>query len=173
MACCNFALAGISKDCEGALGGIRRVWLASWCDVTVTVASDVVSAISPANAWHEYEFRKNTGSLTSTLNKDDTTGTAYWHTDLVLQFGRLETAKRVEVMGLLNSDIAAIVEDRNGRYWYIGYEEPVEIGDGGTAETGTAQADFNGYNITLSEDATILPYEVPSNVMETILNPAP
>lgn len=170
MACCNFALAGMAKDCEGSLGGIRRVWLASWCDVSATVEDGVIASITPSDAWHEYEFKKNTGSLTSTLNKDDTSGATYWHSDIVLQFNRLETSKRLEIVGLSNSDAAAIVEDRNGRYWYLGYEEPVEMSDGGTAETGTAQADFNGYNVTLGEDSKEPPYEVPASVMEPILS---
>lgn len=169
--CCNVTLAGFQIDCEGSNGGITNVWIANFCDVTVTIEDDVVSAISPSSAFHEYGFKRNTGSLTKTLNKDDTTGSMYWSNELVLQFLKMETAKRIEIAALSVGQLSIIVKDANGKYWYLGAYDPVELSDG-TGETGTARADFNGYNLTFLEESKFLPFEVPKSVMDEFLNPS-
>ena len=63
---------------------------------------------------------------------DQASGVKYVTTDLVLQFNRMETTKRVEITALSVNDLVAIVKDANGVYWYLGYDEPVNAsaGDG-------------------------------------------
>lgn len=172
MACCNITLTGINKDCEPSLGGVRRVWMANWCDVegNVVVTDDVITSL-PADIWHLYEFRKNTASLTSTINKDDTTGVIYVSSSLVLQLAGLDTAKRIEVVNMVKGELAVIAEDANGKFWYLGYDTPAEIADGSTAETGQAKADFNGYNLTFTDESREIPYEVAESAMEPIISP--
>jgi hypothetical protein len=52
-----------------------------------------------------------------------------------------------------------VVKDRNGKYWAIGVENPLE-GASGTGETGTAAADANQYTVTISVDDAELPREI-------------
>lgn len=170
MGCC-VALTGFIRDCENSIGGIRRAWAACYDEAgKPTVTNDQISAIPNPNIWVEYEFRKQTGSVTQTITRDDTTGSLYYSSDIVLQFTKQETPKRLEINAIASSDTSWIIEDNNGKYWYFGYFYPVTLSDG-TAETGTVFDDLNGYNITLNVIENELAYEVTQSAMEAILNP--
>jgi hypothetical protein len=174
MAGCCIALTGITRDCDNSVGGIRRAWGACFDDVQSPTVTDgmITAIIGGATAWSLYEFRKETGSATSTFTRDDATGSLYYSTDIVFQFSKLETSKRIEINAIAQSDTAWIIEDNNGRFWYFGYFSPVTLSDG-TAETGTAFADFNGYNVTLNDLSRELPYEVSATAAATLPGVSP
>ena len=85
------------------MGGIAEVLIANFDDVSaVTLTSGKVSAITMVSSakFKKYAFRKGTGSMTSTLNTDPANGVNYVSTDLVMQFNKMETTKRVELAAL-------------------------------------------------------------------------
>lgn len=168
---CSQTLSGITKDCNGNLGGIKRVLIANADDVaSVTITSDEVSAITMSGGavFHEYAFRPNTSSMTSTWQVNNENGTNYVQTLLSMVFNRMETTKRVAIMALAQADVVAIVEDNNGQYWYLGYDSPMFI-NAGDGPTGTAYADRNGYSITLEDDSKELPYMVDDSIISGLL----
>lgn len=169
MGCCK-ELAGIIRDCEKGVGGIRRVWVACSDEVTgTTITNNQISAITAsASAFKLFEFNKQSGSLTSTPNIDTAAGTVFYENVLTLQFMKQDTAKRIEFHALMLGENVAIVEDNNGHYWYIGFDWYVE-GSDGSIETGTAFADFNGYNVTLSDFSKEPPYEVTKEAINKLL----
>lgn len=170
MGCC-ITFQGITRDCTSSIGGIKRAWGACYDEIsTPTITDDMISLIPNPQAWKLFEFRNETGSVTTDYQQDDTTGSKYWESTIVFQFTKMETVKRLEINALAQSDTAWIIEDNNGRYWYFGYDDYVILTDG-TAETGTARADLNGYNITLLDTSKDLPYEVSDTAMEAIINP--
>lgn len=114
---------------------------------------------------NEFNFRKGAASMTSNLQKDDTAGSYYWETDLVMNFQRMETTKRTAVMALSLAECAAIVKDNNGIYWFLGKDEYLGA-TAGTGETGQAKTDANQYTITLQDSSLGLPYEIASSVVE-------
>lgn len=159
---CTQTLSGIQNDCSSSMGGIVTAYIANHSDVaSVTVTADKISAITMNSSakFKKYEFRKGTGSMTSTLNVDPTNGINYVSTDLSLIFSRMETAKRIEVAALALGELAVIVKDANGLYWYLGKDEPV-ISSAGTGETGTARGDGNRYTVTLQDNSLTYPYEI-------------
>lgn len=172
MAGCCTPFDSILRDCEASVGGINRAWLACFDEAgNPTVTNNVITALGEPTAFKEFQFRQETGSFTTTINNDPTAGTTYYSTDIVLQFRKQETAKRIQIEAIAASDMAVIVEDNNGQYWYFGLNIPVIMGDGSTGETGTAYADFNGYNITLTSNDRVMYTEVTEAAMEAILNP--
>ena len=158
MACSSYTLSGIAVGCKDSIGGIKKAWFAPY-GVSVTVEDNVLK-IAPEGitSFKAYNFRKATGSMTSTLNTSETAGNSFT-TEVTLQFLKQETSKRLEIMGLLMTELVGVIKDGNNRYWYIGYDYPVE-GSAGTAETGTAMTDLNGYNITIRDNSIELPYEI-------------
>lgn len=160
------------------MGGIREVYIANHDDVTEkTVSEDMITAITMAEGgepstkkkFKTYSFRKGTASMTSTLNVDATNGVNYVSTDLVLQFGKMETAKRVEIANLAIGEVDVIVKDANGKYWYLGYDEPVTA-SAGEGSTGTAATDANRYQITLQDQAQTFPYEVDPEIIAGLID---
>lgn len=135
------------------------MWIAPYTAGAATVDTNKISAISNIASFKGYEFSKNTASMTSTLNKDLTNGTSYVSTEIILQFNRMETEKRIEVEALSTGDLQIIVRDSNGIYWFLGYDAPVEA-SAGTAQTGVAKSDGNFYNITFTDESFEYPYEI-------------
>ena len=172
---CIQTLSGLARDCDANMGGIVEVFIANFDDVTAKTLTDgKISAISMASStyFHSYAFPKNTGNLTSTYNLDPAAGVRYVTSQLLLQFNRMETTKRVEMTALAIGDLAVIVKDANGKYWYLGYDEPVNA-SAGDGQTGTARSDSNRYTLTLQDESLQLPYEVLASVISGLLPPPP
>lgn len=166
--CCSNTLTSIGTSCSSQMGGIKVAYIINKNNISaITVAENVISAITtvtPSGSetpekFHTYAFRKQSSSMTSTYTVDDTNGVKYITTELTLNFAKQETAKRVSIMALLNCESVAIVEDNNGKRWFLGYDNPVTA-TAATAETGTAYGDANQYSVTLSDMSLELPYEV-------------
>lgn len=169
---CLITLNGITLDCQPSLGGIKRVWITQYSDVqSVTVGDDnmIESITLAAEAkWYEYQFRKATGSLTSTLNVDESAGVNYVSNELALVFTKMETAKRIEIAALSIGQLAVVVEDSNGHYWFLGKDDYVSA-SAGTGVTGTAKGDQNAYTLTLSTDSDSYPYELSAEAIAAIV----
>ena len=159
MSCTAYTLNGLGLGCKDSIGGIKKAWFAPYDGIETTVSQNVlVIGATGLSNFKVYNFRKATGSMTSTLNTAETAGNSFT-TEVNLQFLKQETAKRLEVMGLLMNEMVGVVKDGNGKYWYLGYDYPLEA-TAGTAETGTAMTDLNGYNITITDNSVELPYEI-------------
>ena len=169
MAYCNQTLAGIQLDCTNSLGGIKTVYIANYGDVTGVALGDdgMITGItmSGESTFKGYQFRKQTGSMTSTLNVDEQAGINYVSTELV--FTKMETAKRLEMAALAQGQLAVIVEDSNNKYWYLGYDDYVSA-SAGSANTGQSKGDSNNYGLTLRDESETFPYEVAASVIETL-----
>ena len=168
---CSQTLSGITRDCQGNMGGVAEVYIANREDVSaVTLTEGKVSAITMASGktFQVYQFNRGTASMTSTYNISAENGTKYVGTDLVLVFSRMQTSLRIEMTALAVNDLYVIVKDANGLFWLLGYDHPVNAGTG-DANTGTAIADRNGYSITLHDDSAELPYEVLSSIIAGLL----
>lgn len=167
---CSIVLNGLLLGCESSQGGIEEVYIAPYADVTATVAEGVVTGITMAGEtkFKKYQFRRGTGSMTSTLSADETTGVRYYTTEVALVFTRMESAKRTEVAALSVGQLAVIVKDKNGKLWYTtqgGYASA----SAGTANSGTASTDSNNYSLTLSSETPELPLEVKSEVIADVV----
>lgn len=172
MACLPIALKGIAGSCEGSVGGIKRALIAKYEDDAFTVddANGTVTGVSLAsgNKFYEYNFKKNTGSLTSTLNSDPANGVNYVSTELVLQFSKRDSAKRLEMAALALGDLICVVEDCNGVWTALGVTESVSA-TAGTGQSGTAKTDGNFYSITLSDENPTFPQHLTEDAVEAVL----
>lgn len=173
---CTQTLSGIPRDCSSNIGGIKNAYIANFDDVaSITETAGKISAITMATVdqttakFKKYHFRKGTGSVTSTLNVDPTTGVNFVQSDIILQFSKMETAKRVEIAALAQAELAVIIEDMNGLFWYYGRKEGVAA-SAGTGQTGTARTDGNYYQITLQDNDESFPLEVASSIIEDIVD---
>ena len=159
---CSQVLSGLANDCASSMGGIVEAYIANHDDVaSVTVQEGQINAITMAESakFKKYYFKPGTSSFTNNLNVDQANGVNFVSTDIVLLFSRMETAKRIEIAALSVGDLAVIVKDANGKYWYFGYDEPVTASSG-DGQTGTARTDGNRYSITLQDNAQTWPYEI-------------
>lgn len=173
MACNSYTLTGMNTICkEASFGGIKEVLIAPYDDVASTAVASGTSLLTPTmesgKKFKQYKLLKSTGGLTSTLNTSETSA-SYFTNEVTLQFMKMETSKRIEIMALMMSACAVIVKDANDKYWYLGKDNYVEC-TAGSAQTGTAASDSNHYELTLTDTSSELPYEVDSSVISSILD---
>ena len=170
---CSQVLNGIAADCQTNVGGIREVYIANYGDVTtveIDDSSNMIKTITMADTakFKKYAFKKNTSSMTSTLNVDPAAGVNFVQTDLTVVFAKQETVKRMEIAKLSLGELRVIVKDANGKYWFLGMEEFVSA-TSGTAETGTNRTDGNKYQIVLTDYSSSYPYEVDPTIVAGIV----
>lgn len=171
---CSQSLSGIAAACETNVGGIREVYIANFDDVTaieVDATSNMIDTITmdTGKKFLKYFFKKNTSSLTSTLNVDPTAGVNFVQSDLALVFAKQETTKRMEIAKLSLGELRVIVKDANGKYWFLGQEEFVSA-TAGAAETGVNRTDGNRYTITLTDYSSSYPYEVDPEIISSLVD---
>ena len=167
---CSVTLTGIALDCGTNLSGIKALYLANDASVgDVTVSEGEISAIdASAGTFKKYVPAKNTGSLTKTLTKDESTGVMYYTNEAVAQFNRMETAKRTEIANIDRGQFKAIVLDSNGKYWFLGKDNYVSA-SAVTGQTGAGLDEGNFYTLTLTDISAELPYEVKSEAIAGIV----
>ena len=168
---CSITMTGIAAECKDSIGGIKAAYIAEHADVrSLNEEMGVITAITMATGktLKPFVFRKETGNFTSTINSDDAAGTTFVQSEIVLQFTKQETAKRLEIAALMVGNCAVIIEDGNGKYWFFGEDFPVVL-TAGSAASGTAMGDFNGYNITLTDKSKALPKEVDADIITGLL----
>lgn len=173
MACNSIALNGITAHCDSAPGGLKEVYIAEAADISGLTFDDSDNNISniamlTSKKFKKYTFRPGNCSFTSTFSSDQTTGSAYWTSELSLVFTKADSAKRLEIYALVTDDIVVIAQDKAGNYIYMGDENPVNA-TAGTHETGTASSDKNAYSITLTAESSQPPHFVDASIMSTIV----
>lgn len=163
MAYCSQTLTGINLDCTNNKGGIKTVHIANYDDIKIekTVnANGIVEAITGITGeFKTYQFRKNTGSMTSTLTADESNGLNYVTTEVSLVFTRMDGDKRLEMSALSLGQLAVVVEDSNGTVWYLTVDDYASASAGG-GETGTAKGDRNAFTLTLSVENDSYPVDI-------------
>lgn len=156
MSYCPISLKGIASDCSTSKGGIRKIYIGSYIDNPFTVSGSTISGFNSAiTEVYEYAVRKNTSSMTSTLNVDAANGVNYVSTELAMSFLKMTKDKREEVAQIAQGDMFVVVEDANGVFYGLG-EEPV-ICSAATGQTGLARTDKNGYDVTLTAEESSFP----------------
>ena len=167
---CNQVLSGIPRDCEGSIGGVKRVLFINHDalgKVTVNEETGVVTAIEAVGKFQEYIPKKDTASFASALEVGEGDNRAFVAT-LVMNFGKLTASKRVSVLPLLVNELAAIVEDNNGVFWLVGKNIPLQATEGGL-NSGTTISDTSAFTVTMTDRSVTLHHTVDPTIVEGLL----
>lgn len=150
MACVTFS-GGIAKDCANNIGGLTKVYLTDFDNiVSFTQSGGTVSSITMASQsyFYEFEFNRNSATFTEDLVKSVEAGSALFEQTLTLTIPRRDVSKRNTLSLLTQRDLAVIIKDSNGLYWYPGEVEGMYLSES-TSTSGTAKADGSNYVLTL------------------------
>ena len=158
---CSLTLAGRGVGCKDALGGIKRIyvspWVAdewSWAAIAGTSAGIVdgitlASGVTGPVEFYTYDMTRASGSLNQTITSDLTAGTVFFDQVCSVTFNKQAPADVAEIANLVKGRVAVIVQDNNDNWFIMGLKNGVEV-TGGTAQTGTAAGDQNGFTIEFS-----------------------
>ena len=162
---CPLTLVGLSRNCDPNIGGIVRAWFGKYgqFNITPVESAHTISAITAVSGatdakFYEYEFARQTGSITSEYTTDASTDVRYYTNTANLQFSRMEANKHVELEALGMGELIGIFEDANHNFWVIGVDNPLTAASQ-TAQSGQAFSDLNGYQTSFSAMSGHLPYK--------------
>lgn len=184
MSCNSYTLKGIELGCKDHMGGIKCVWLIDESNLDSITLNEAVKGddgvitkeanveiasitLGASASFKPYKFRKGTSNMVSTATSDEANGTFSVQTDIALQFNKMETAKRTEIMAMCLGNMKGVVKDNNNKYWFVGFDQPISA-SAASGETGTAFGDFGGYKVTLTDNSKEMPYEIPASVAEEL-----
>lgn len=185
MACVAY-LQGLTTSCGSNLASIKKLWIGGFETATFTfnyqqndegqdvkdfddnkIIESLETAVLKADKddWVEFQFRKNTGEMTSEMTRNDN-GSFYFTNGANLVFAKQDKNKRLALQATASGDCTIIIQDSNNNYWLIGAEVAVTA-SAISATTGVAVGDANQYTITLSADEAYMPIPLAENEEKT------
>jgi hypothetical protein len=147
---------GRLKPCKDAVGGIRKIHFVDFGDLgDVTLTDDQVTDLSGTFSYHTYDVKGNS-SLETNINTSLENGTTFFEQVVNVTLHKLtkEDNKELKLMAYGRPHI--FVETFDGNLLLVGREHGAEV-TGGTAVTGTAMGDLQGYTLTLTANEITMP----------------
>jgi hypothetical protein len=159
-------LTAITKGCDNNIGGITAIYINDMDNITSTTidsASYMVDAQVVSSDYVAFEFRRNTGNFTEETAVDFANGSSFVTATVTLMFHRREASKSkaIKILSEGQRDLALIVKDANGKYWYFPYAQLSATAEG----SGTAKADGSKYSVTFIAENENLAYEVDPTII--------
>ena len=155
---CDLTLTGRGVGCKDALGGIKRIYVTewnpdefNWDDIAATGIVDGLTVIAPVTevAFKTYDMTRGSGSLTQTITSDLVAGTVFFDQVCSVTFNKAAAIDLIEIQNLVKGRVSVLVQDNNDNWFIMGLKNGVEV-SGGTAQTGTAAGDQNGFTLEFS-----------------------
>lgn len=167
MSCC--ITGGITLDCRDNTGGIEYVYIGCAGLTAGLTVSDTGTMSGfwglTAGSFYKFEVPKQTSSFTETINTSEENGTVFYDQQVTLVFTKWEREKRNQIALLAkNRKLAVVVKDGNGNYWSVGAHRGAHMLSG-SAATGTAYGDRNGFEIILQGLEPKPSYSVVSSIV--------
>ena len=148
MAC--LISSGITRSCGFNFGGLQMVLVANASEV-VSISGDADNQIvgitmATGATFYEFEFEPETGQFLEELQSGNVS--KFILQTINLQLANITQSKRNVLNELVLADMNIIVQGQNETYWYAG-----QFGRGlkavtGTKDSGTADADDNGFTLS-------------------------
>ena len=147
---CNIS-QGRTLPCKDAVGGIKSVYFANYDTISPAEgADDSIAATEFTGAvFYKYDVNNGASSLTQNIQSSRENGTTAFEQVLELTLPKITAADNFEIKLLAFGRPHIVVEDYSGNFHLVGKENGCDV-TGGTAVTGAAMGDFNGYTLTLT-----------------------
>ena len=188
MACTSKYLTSIATSCTSNLPSIKSLWIGQYDSASFTYTylqegsqnaedadgNPIIESVSGATLkqgskpWVIFNFKKNTGELTSEMTVNDN-GSHYYTNGVNLVFAKIDNGKRLSLEAVASGECTMIVLDSNNQYWLIGAENSVAMTTL-TATTGVAVGDSNQYSLTISADEAHMPIIIDKDQAQTIIS---
>ena len=146
--------AGVTRDCGFQFGGLKKVYLANFEEVTAVGhdASGMITGITMSSTgatWYSFEYEPNTAQKLEELQVGAVS--RFVNQTLNMQLANVTQAKKEILEDLANATLAVVLQTQDDLYWYYG-EPTKSAGLMATVlsiDSGTAQADDAAVTITL------------------------
>jgi hypothetical protein len=170
---------GYNLDCREGIGGLKEVYIIELANVSaITEVSGVVTAITKASGkrFWKYSLVRETSNGTETITANEQNGTLFFAQQVQIILNKRQASVRNEVMLLAKNNLIIIgVENQlnssgQNRAFLYGKTQGLQL-NAGTAETGTAWGDRNGYTLPFAGNEPELAPEVTYALLAALETP--
>jgi hypothetical protein len=156
----------VALGCSDGIGGIKKIYIVGGAAGAVTgYTYEADGAITGATSTtgttiYGFELKRNTSMLTQNVQKNFENGTIFFQQELHAILFKYSQDKRNILQELSQNDkIQVIAIDQNNVQYLLGQTNGMYL-SGGSAATGTAYGDRNGYELIFTGQEP-----VPANVI--------
>jgi len=153
MAC--LLTTGRKLPCKKSVGGLKNIYFLDYDPSIFTYGGGLIDDIDNAAIAYQYEIKGNS-SLETTINSSRETGTTFYQSALNLTLTHLDSATQQEIQILASARPHIIIEDYNGNFILVGYENGCDV-NGGTIVTGAGMGEMSGFTLTFEAMETVAP----------------
>ena len=150
MSC--YISSGVQLGCSDGIGGIKKIYVVGGGGSVTGYTYDADGAITGATSTtgttlYGFELKRNTSSLAQNVTKNFENGTIYFEQVLTAIMYKYDQDKRNKLKILSQNDnIQIIAIDQNDVQYLLGQINGMYL-SGGSAATGTAFGDRNGFEL--------------------------
>ena len=150
MSC--YISSGVQLGCSDGIGGIKKIYVVGGGGAVTGYTYDTDGAITGATSTtgttlYGFELKRNTSSLAQNVQKNFENGTIFFEQVLTAILYRYSQEKRDQLKVLSQNDYIQIIAiDQNDVQYMLGQVNGMYL-SGGSAATGTAFGDRNGFEL--------------------------
>jgi hypothetical protein len=148
--------SGFQLGCRDNTGGLKSIYILSGSITNITGSQGLITGITGSGVFYEFQLFRQTSNYTEELVATPENGTIVYNQTATCVFFKMQTATRNQVRVLAqNPNLQIVIETQNGsengaaRWFLMGQINGSQLLSG-TAQTGTAFSDLNGYNLVFS-----------------------
>jgi hypothetical protein len=148
--------SGFQLGCRDNTGGLKSIYILSGSITSISGSQGLITSISGSGVWYEFQLFRQTSNYSEELVATPENGTIVYNQTCNAVFFKMQTSIRNQVRVLAqNPNLSIIIETQNGsengaaRWFLMGQVNGSQLLSG-TAQTGTAFSDLNGYNLVFS-----------------------
>lgn len=143
---CNITSA-LALDCMNSIGGLKTAYILAGNIASTTEVAGEITDINGTGSFYQFELAKDTAFYSEAITVSNVNGTVFYQGELTIVLQKMSAEKRNQILLLAaNRDLRIAFEDNNGITYIAGLTRGMVMSSG-TAATGTAVADLNGYTL--------------------------
>jgi|TARA_R110001592_G_scaffold180649_3_gene423148 hypothetical protein len=147
---CSILSTGRNLPCIKSVGGVKSIILADFGTLgNLSVTGAEVTAISTTPAAYKYLVKPGSSGMEETITASAENGTVYYDQNVTVQLQKLDKLTQAELQDVVKGNPHVFVEDFNSNTFLVGAYNGADV-SAGTIGTGTALADFTGFNLTFT-----------------------
>ena len=150
--------AGRLLSCKDAISGLKTIYFVNYEDIygvggdllTYDDAAETITGVTTPLATSAYKYDLHLGNdLTQNIQSSAENGTLFFEQVLSITLKKLSSADNVQIRTLASGRPLIWIEDQMGNIMLVGRVNGADV-SAGTAVTGNAFGDLNGYTLSFT-----------------------
>ena len=159
-----------SFGCDVGTGGTKECYIIELENISsVTESSGTITAITKVSGkiFRKYQLVLETANFEENIVGNRANGTIFYDQKGTIVLNKQQVAVRNEILLLAKNNLAIVIKDNNDTYRLYGRQYGLRL-ETGTASTGTAWGDRNGYTLNFTgKEPSLAPF-VQDTVITTL-----